>query len=103
MVDGCIASRQLSQLLPHNLGRISHRFVPLFYYTHFSLLSSETGQLYLGVFSGPVEGILMIIGIYVVSGIFGKQYTVCLYLVPHSTCMYRTIVLGYPRLDILQA
>jgi hypothetical protein len=29
------------------------------------------GQLYLGVFSGPVEGILMIIAIYVISGLYG--------------------------------
>ncbi|GBE77604.1 Uncharacterized CDP-alcohol phosphatidyltransferase class-I family protein [Sparassis crispa] len=31
----------------------------------------HTGQLYLGVFSGPVEGILMIVGLYIVSGIYG--------------------------------
>jgi ethanolaminephosphotransferase len=29
------------------------------------------GQLYLGVFSGPVEGILMITAIYIISGIYG--------------------------------
>ncbi|KAK7695143.1 hypothetical protein QCA50_002333 [Cerrena zonata] len=34
----------------------------------------HTGQLYLGVFSGPVEGILMIVGIYVISGIFGPAF-----------------------------
>ncbi|TDL26422.1 Choline/ethanolaminephosphotransferase [Rickenella mellea] len=32
-----------------------------------------TGQLFLGVFSGPVEGILMIVGIYVISGLYGTQ------------------------------
>ncbi|KAG6894146.1 hypothetical protein C0992_007340 [Termitomyces sp. T32_za158] len=31
----------------------------------------HTGQLYLGVFSGPVEGILMIVIIYLLSGIYG--------------------------------
>ena len=31
-----------------------------------------TGQLYLGVFSGPVEGILMIIVVFTISGIYGK-------------------------------
>ncbi|KAI0783172.1 Choline/ethanolaminephosphotransferase [Abortiporus biennis] len=34
----------------------------------------HTGQLYLGVFSGPVEGIIMIVCIYIVSGIFGPQF-----------------------------
>lgn len=34
----------------------------------------HTGQLFLGVFSGPVEGILMIVGIYVVSGIYGTTF-----------------------------
>jgi ethanolaminephosphotransferase len=34
-----------------------------------SLIS--TGQLYLGVFSGPVEGILMIVGIYTITGFYG--------------------------------
>ena len=32
------------------------------------------GQLYLGVFSGPVEGILMIVGIYMITGFYGKQH-----------------------------
>lgn len=31
----------------------------------------HTGQLYLGVFSGPVEGILMIVGIYFMTGLYG--------------------------------
>ncbi|CAK5265991.1 unnamed protein product, partial [Mycena citricolor] len=31
----------------------------------------HTGQLYLGVFSGPVEGILMIVVIFLISGTFG--------------------------------
>ena len=33
-----------------------------------------SGQLYLGVFSGPVEGIIMIILIYVFTGIFGPAF-----------------------------
>lgn len=33
-----------------------------------------TGQLYLGPFSGPVEGILMIIAIYMISGLFGPSF-----------------------------
>jgi len=34
----------------------------------------HTGQLFLGYFSGPVEGILMIVGIYLVSGYYGPQF-----------------------------
>ncbi|THH20505.1 hypothetical protein EW146_g856 [Bondarzewia mesenterica] len=33
-----------------------------------------TGQLYLGVFSGPVEGIIMIVGIFVLTGIYGPTF-----------------------------
>lgn len=32
----------------------------------------HTGTLYLSYFSGPVEGIIMIIFIHIISGIFGK-------------------------------
>ncbi|KAI0066531.1 Choline/ethanolaminephosphotransferase [Artomyces pyxidatus] len=32
----------------------------------------HTGQLYLGVFSGPVEGILMIVSIFIITGIYGN-------------------------------
>ncbi|KAI0347934.1 Choline/ethanolaminephosphotransferase [Trametopsis cervina] len=31
----------------------------------------HTGQLYLGVFSGPVEGILLIVVIFIISGVYG--------------------------------
>ncbi|KAL5533588.1 hypothetical protein ACEPAG_48 [Sanghuangporus baumii] len=34
----------------------------------------HTGQLYLGVFSGPVEGILMIVGVYVITGLYGPSF-----------------------------
>ncbi|KAG1805535.1 CDP-alcohol phosphatidyltransferase-domain-containing protein [Suillus subaureus] len=34
----------------------------------------HTGILYLGPFSGPVEGILMIVTIYVITGIFGPTF-----------------------------
>lgn len=33
-----------------------------------------TGQLYLGIFSGPVEGIIMIVAIYILTGIYGMHY-----------------------------
>jgi ethanolaminephosphotransferase len=32
----------------------------------------HTKRLYLGVISGPVEGILMIIGVFIVSGLYGE-------------------------------
>jgi len=34
----------------------------------------HTGQLYLGVFSGPVEGILMIVMIFIVTGFYGPTF-----------------------------
>ncbi|KAJ7077596.1 CDP-alcohol phosphatidyltransferase-domain-containing protein [Mycena crocata] len=34
----------------------------------------HTGQLYLGVFSGPVEGILLIVVIYAISGVYGPSF-----------------------------
>jgi len=34
----------------------------------------HTGQLYLGVFSGPIEGILMIVAIFVITGFRGPSY-----------------------------
>lgn len=36
----------------------------------------HTGQLYLGYFSGPVEGILMIVVIFLVTGYAGMSYLV---------------------------
>lgn len=34
----------------------------------------HTGQLYLGVFSGPIEGILIIVAIFVVTGFYGPSF-----------------------------
>ncbi|KZT73418.1 Choline/ethanolaminephosphotransferase [Daedalea quercina L-15889] len=34
----------------------------------------HTGQLFLGYFSGPVEGILMVVCIYLISGVFGATF-----------------------------
>ncbi|CAA7265644.1 unnamed protein product [Cyclocybe aegerita] len=34
----------------------------------------HTGQLFLGYFSGPVEGIIMIVTIYMISGYYGPQF-----------------------------
>ena len=32
------------------------------------------GQLYLSYFSGPVEGILMIVAIFIITGSFGMRF-----------------------------
>ena len=37
------------------------------------MADASAGQLYLGVFSGPVEGILLIVGIYVITGFYGMS------------------------------
>lgn len=34
----------------------------------------HTGILYLGYFSGPVEGVLMLCGVYLISGYFGPVF-----------------------------
>lgn len=39
------------------------------------------GQLYLGVFSGPVEGILMIIAIFLISGFKGKSCSMYIFAI----------------------
>ena len=41
-------------------------------YASFKCAEASTGQLYLGVFSGPVEGILMIVVIFIVTGVVGR-------------------------------
>ena len=67
-----------------NLGRswwtVSSQIATLanFYLTTWE--EYHTGQLYLGVFSGPVEGILMIVGLYVVTGLYG---TIILSIAPY--------------------
>ena len=72
MVDHCLPYCNPCQLLPYNLGRIPHRYAPAFYLR--IVIQLISGQLYLGVFSGPVEGIIMIILIYVFTGIFGPAF-----------------------------
>lgn len=73
LVDRGFTNRHSRQLLPNHMGRIPHRYdyfepritAPFQQFAH-------VGQLYLGVFSGPVEGILMIVGIYIITGFYGK-------------------------------
>ena len=44
---------------------------PPYYYC----ADSSLGQLFLGVFSGPVEGIIIIVAIYAITGYYGKYIT----------------------------
>lgn len=46
--------------------------MPLHLYHLYPPIHVKAGQLFLGVFSGPVEGIIMICGLYVVTGFKGK-------------------------------
>ena len=55
----------------HDCHRVQH--FPYLYKYRFNVLL--LGQLYLGVFSGPVEGILMIVAIYTITAIYGKHYS----------------------------
>ncbi|KAH8825664.1 choline ethanolaminephosphotransferase [Flagelloscypha sp. PMI_526] len=77
-----------------NLGRswwtVSALFAALanFYLTTWE--EYHTGSLYLGVFSGPVEGILMIVGVYIISAIYGPG-------------IWETPILSLLRLDHIEA
>src|SRR4051812_27627622 len=35
----------------------------------------HTGTLYLGYFSGPVEGIIIIVVLYIITGVYGEFYS----------------------------
>lgn len=71
MVDRRFSNCHSREFLSYDMGGIPHRYAPS------PLLSVpsihvKAGQLFLGVFSGPVEGIIMICGLYVVTGFKGK-------------------------------
>lgn len=69
-MDCCFSDLNTCKLLLDNLGRISYRFV-----TSLSIGTLKSafslGLLYLSYFSGPVEGILIIISVFAISGYFG--------------------------------
>lgn len=83
MVDRRIAGRQYSGLLPYYMGGVPHRCIHNMLAFNSSLVVSDAifvryiGQLFLGVISGPVEGILMIVGIFVISGTYGTRAPHC--------------------------
>lgn len=74
----------------------------------FILILIVTGQLYLGVFSGPVEGILMICVIYAITGFCGMFYSNCGGETPvfrqlsPGTGFWDTGILTFTRLDRVQ-
>ena len=72
VVDCLVADRDTRQFLPHDMGRILHGYV--LSHPASDMADTNAGQLYLGVFSGPVEGILLIVGIYVITGLYGMSY-----------------------------
>lgn len=63
---------------------------------HLYLPTRNPGILYLGPFSGPVEGILMIVIIYIITGIFGKRI---LWQIFQSHSHRRPYILGQEILD----
>ena len=99
VVDRRLTDCHISELLSYYLGGVSYRHVSYFVRT---LMTHWTiGQLYLGVFSGPVEGIIMIVIIYLISGILGE-------LPPvgrgptYTEKVSRSRILGYPCPYILE-
>jgi hypothetical protein len=76
VVDACFAGWHACQFLFDHLGGISYRSVdspPLFSRHDLAPDIEFPGQLYLGVFSGPVEGILMIVTIFMITGFYGAR------------------------------
>lgn len=74
VVDRGISNRDIGQLLPHHLGRVSHRWANTSPRLEAILKFLFLGQLFLGYFSGPVEGIIMIVVIYMVTGYYGWYF-----------------------------
>ena len=96
-MDRGFPDRNVGQLLSDDMGRIPHRyvffplklnlfrgtFVRLVYDALSKIFLDElmvlllAGQLYLGVFSGPTEGIVMIVLIFIITGFYGKVLKFC--------------------------
>ena len=71
MVDCRIADSYTSQFLSDYMGGVLHGY-DLHTHPHSKPTDmSRLGQLYLGVFSGPVEGILIIVIIFAITGFTG--------------------------------
>lgn len=74
VVDGCFSNRNAGQFLFNYMGGISHRCGSNSYHLSLVITYACIGQLYLGVFSGPVEGIIIVVVIYAITGFFGKVF-----------------------------
>lgn len=73
MVDCRISNSYPGQLLPHDMGGVSYRCARRDCRNPNQSLKRRLGQLFLGVFSGPVEGILMVCCLFVMTGFTGMQ------------------------------
>ena len=73
-MDNLVPGRESHELLSDDMGRVPYRSVAnaMGVLVIAGLIGWLTGQLYLGAFSGPVEGILMVVGIYCISGYYGS-------------------------------
>lgn len=61
----------------------------------------HTGTLFLGVFSGPVEGIIMIVVIYIVTGIYGIPTSFQVRCIPLTRAVFLgTAVWSLPLLSL---
>jgi hypothetical protein len=69
-MDSVQPTRRCCQFLPDDLGGVPHWWDSTL---EVHQLTSATGTLYLGVFNGPTEGILLIVGIYFITAIYGMK------------------------------
>jgi hypothetical protein len=76
VVDHLFDRRDNSKLLLDDVGRISYWSV-IDQITIGYLLIIRTGSLFLGVFSGPVEGIIIIVAMFAITGIKGAWAHTC--------------------------
>jgi len=61
----------------------------------------HTGVLFLGYFSGPVEGILIVVAIYLVTGFRGMwPFSCCFHSRKLMILIYRNVVLGDESVDL---
>ena len=75
-MDYCLPNSYLGQLLSHIVGRVLYRYVTRkSQFFDFFLTIRVLGQLFLGYFSGPVEGIIMIVIIFTITGFYGLKLT----------------------------
>ena len=98
LLDYCLPNSYLGQLLSHIVGRVLYRYVSRkSQFFDFFLTICVLGQLFLGYFSGPVEGIIMIVIIFTITGFYGLKLTrffVILYLLTLFIIYYLFLFTG---------